>query len=147
MFIFPQDFNTSCRVLLSKDCHTFGTQYLKHDTHDILCQVCSAFAKPWVTEFRQSRKPKSSIQQIATIYLSIYFMLTSMTSTLHKLSSHLRKCDLSLKWKHFGIIFDHFLLCLLSGIQFPDHQNQIHAPAVEAQSLHHWTPGKSPHTF
>lgn len=40
MFIFPQDFNTSCRVvLLSKDCHTFGTQYLlRHDTYDILAK-------------------------------------------------------------------------------------------------------------
>lgn len=57
-------------------------------------------------------------------------MLTSMTSTLHKLSSPPQKMvTWFLKWNTLeSSLITLFSLCLSCGIQFPDHWNRIHAP-------------------
>ena len=99
-----------------------------------------------MTEFRQSRKPKSSIQQIAHIYWAFTSCSHLWQALCINCLPHLRKWWLGSSsetlWNHLWSLSS--LSVSHVGSNSLTTEIESMPPAVEAQSLHHWTPREVP---
>ena len=99
-----------------------------------------------MTEFRQSRKPKSSIQQIANIYWAFTSCSHLWQALCIKCLPHLRKWWLGSSnetlWNNLWSLSS--LSASHVGSNSLTIKTESMPPAVEAQSFHHWTPRKVP---